>query len=261
MQRPSGVVDFTPDPELFPFESRWFDSSVGPIHYIDEGEGRPLILFHGNPDWSFLYRNMVIELRDRFRCIAMDYPGFGLSAHPGDGYGYTELERYAKDIRKELSVVEGVARVDLWGEQTKVVYLDVKQSQLSQLGITDKSVVSTLNRPVDTSLYRCACRGPWRSSWTRSGNSRSTSAGCCWPPTEASKPCARTARRCGSIPDGPTSSLRERQFRRWSRRNGCCSSATPMKRRFASLPSPQRTIPLRRRTRKPTGSSAASRTR
>jgi len=75
-------IDFTPDPALYPFESRWFDSSQGRIHYIDEGEGPPLLLCHGNPTWSFLYRNIVIGLRDRFRCIAPDYLGFGLSDRP-----------------------------------------------------------------------------------------------------------------------------------------------------------------------------------
>lgn len=91
MDRPAGVVDFTPDPTLYPFESKWFSSSVGPVHYIDEGKGRPLLLMHGNPDWSFLYRKIVLALRDDFRCIAPDYPGFGLSIHP-DGYGYTPAE-------------------------------------------------------------------------------------------------------------------------------------------------------------------------
>lgn len=80
-------VDFTPDPELYPFESRWFESSVGSVHYIDEGEGRPIVLMHGNPDWSFLYRKMVPLLTPHFRVIAMDYPGFGLSVHPR-GYSY-----------------------------------------------------------------------------------------------------------------------------------------------------------------------------
>lgn len=99
MDRPAGIVDFTPSPEHFPFESRWFESSVGPVHYIDEGAGRPLVLFHGNPDWSFLYRKMVLALRGRFRCIAMDYPGFGLSVHPA-GYGYTAREH--ADVIAEL---------------------------------------------------------------------------------------------------------------------------------------------------------------
>lgn len=85
------VPPFTPDPRLFPFESKWFESRVGPIHYIDEGEGEPLLLLHGNPTWSFLYRGIVIRLRSRFRCIALDYPGFGLSVRP-DGYEYTPAE-------------------------------------------------------------------------------------------------------------------------------------------------------------------------
>ena len=61
------------------------------MHYIDEGEGRPIVFCHGQPMWSFLYRNIVIGLRDRFRCVVIDYPGYGLSIRP-DGYGYTPRE-------------------------------------------------------------------------------------------------------------------------------------------------------------------------
>ena len=82
---------FVPDPTLYPFRSRWFDSSAGRVHYIDEGEGPPILFLHGNPTWSFLYRNVVIRLRERFRCVAIDLPGFGLSEHP-EGYGYTPAE-------------------------------------------------------------------------------------------------------------------------------------------------------------------------
>jgi len=84
-------IDFTPSAELFPFTSRWFDSAVGRVHYIDEGRGRPILFLHGNPTWSFLYRDIIRMLRDRFRCVAVDYPGFGLSNRP-DGYGYTPAE-------------------------------------------------------------------------------------------------------------------------------------------------------------------------
>jgi haloalkane dehalogenase len=88
------AVDFIPSRELFPFTSRWFDSSAGRVHYVDEGEGRPLLLLHGNPTWSFLYRGVITRLQDRFRCIAPDYPGFGLSDRPA-GYGYTPAEHAA----------------------------------------------------------------------------------------------------------------------------------------------------------------------
>ena len=79
---PAGVVDFVPDPELYPFESNWFESSVGAVHYLDEGEGQVLWLMHGNPDWSYLYRQMIPELSKHFRCIVPDLVGFGLSTHP-----------------------------------------------------------------------------------------------------------------------------------------------------------------------------------
>ena len=85
------TIDFKPSTDLFPFESRWFESSVGSVHYIDEGEGRPIVFCHGQPMWSFLYRHVVIGLRDRFRCVVIDYPGFGLSVRPA-GYGYTPRE-------------------------------------------------------------------------------------------------------------------------------------------------------------------------
>jgi len=84
-------TDFRPDARLFPFESRWFENSRGKVHYIDEGEGPPILFLHGNPTWSFLYRGIVIRLRKRFRCIVPDLPGFGLSSHPLD-YRYTPEE-------------------------------------------------------------------------------------------------------------------------------------------------------------------------
>ena len=80
-------ISFTPDQELYPFTSRWFDSSRGRVHYVDEGSGTPILLCHGNPTWSFLYRDIIKALRGQFRCIAPDYLGFGLSERP-TGFGY-----------------------------------------------------------------------------------------------------------------------------------------------------------------------------
>ena len=85
------IPPFQPDRRLFPFESKWFQCAAGPVHYVDEGSGPPILFLHGNPTWSFLYRGIIIRLRKQFRCIALDYPGFGLSAHP-ENYGYTPQE-------------------------------------------------------------------------------------------------------------------------------------------------------------------------
>jgi haloalkane dehalogenase len=89
-------VEFTPDPTLYPFESRSFDSSAGRMHYLDEGEGTPILFCHGNPTWSFLYRQIVTRLREQFRCLAVDYLGFGLSERP-QAYGYT-IEEHARTV-------------------------------------------------------------------------------------------------------------------------------------------------------------------
>ena len=79
------------DNHLFPFRSHNADVDGCRVHYIDEGDGPVLLMLHGNPTWSFLYRHLIAGLRDRFRCIALDYPGFGLSRAPR-GYGYTVAE-------------------------------------------------------------------------------------------------------------------------------------------------------------------------
>ena len=105
--RPAWVPD-----ELYPFESHYADVAGSRVHYIDEGGGPPLLLLHGNPTWSFLYREIVKGLRDRYRCIAVDHPGFGLSS-PAPGYGFTPAEH--ADVLEQL-----VLRLDL-GELTMMV--------------------------------------------------------------------------------------------------------------------------------------------
>jgi multidrug efflux pump subunit AcrB len=74
-----------------------------------------------------------------------DVFGFQLAV-VGDGFSYAELEAYAKDIKKELSLVENVARVDLWGVQSKAIYVSVSQTQLAELGLSDASVKATLEQ-------------------------------------------------------------------------------------------------------------------
>ncbi|MCY4425945.1 MAG: alpha/beta fold hydrolase [Halieaceae bacterium] len=82
---------FVVDVEEYPFDSRWFDCRGSDIHFVDEGEGMPVVMCHGNPTWSFLYRNIIKELAGECRCIAYDLPGFGFSEHP-DAYSYTPQE-------------------------------------------------------------------------------------------------------------------------------------------------------------------------
>jgi haloalkane dehalogenase len=75
----------------YPFEDHWLPFRDGHIHYVDEGQGPTVLLLHGNPTWSYLYRQVIRELRSRCRAVALDYPGFGYSKAPS-GYRYTPQE-------------------------------------------------------------------------------------------------------------------------------------------------------------------------
>jgi haloalkane dehalogenase len=93
--------------DLYPFEDRWIEIDGNLVHYVDEGTGPPLLLLNGNPSWSFGWRDVILGLRTTFRCIAPDYPGFGLS-RASDGYDFRP--------RSHSMVVEGlVERLELDG--------------------------------------------------------------------------------------------------------------------------------------------------
>jgi haloalkane dehalogenase len=80
--------------DLYPFSQNYFTHQSGlKQHYVDEGSGEPLVMVHGNPSWSFLYRDMIKEFRGQMRTIAPDHIGCGLSDKPGlDKFGYTLKE-------------------------------------------------------------------------------------------------------------------------------------------------------------------------
>lgn len=79
---------------LYPFQSRFFDRGGAKLHYLDEGSGPAVVMLHGNPTWSFYYRNLVTALRGEYRYIVPDHIGCGLSDKPGlDQYDYSLQSR------------------------------------------------------------------------------------------------------------------------------------------------------------------------
>ncbi len=101
------------DDSLFPFESRFVDIDGNTVHYIDEGSGPTLLMLHGNPTWSFLWRDAIDALRHDFRCIAIDYPGLGLST-PHAGYRYLPEEH--ADVVTGFVDALGLQEVTLVGQ-------------------------------------------------------------------------------------------------------------------------------------------------
>lgn len=96
---------FSVSKDLYPFEDHWFEQPGAAMHYIDTGgDGVPVVMLHGNPTWSFLYRDVIRALGEEHRCLAPDYPGFGFSEHP-PGYSYLPGE-HAEWIMAWLDALE-----------------------------------------------------------------------------------------------------------------------------------------------------------
>ncbi len=69
----------------YPWKGKWLHTQHGHrLHYLDEGRGEPLLMVHGNPTWSFYWRNLVKGLSDTYRCVVPDHLGCGLSDKPTD---------------------------------------------------------------------------------------------------------------------------------------------------------------------------------
>ncbi|MCH2045661.1 MAG: alpha/beta fold hydrolase [Saprospiraceae bacterium] len=84
------------DREEYPFQSHYMRINEQRIHYLDEGKGDILLFVHGTPLWSFVYRKLIKKLSTKYRCIALDHLGFGLSDKPKD-YNYT-AQQQAKNL-------------------------------------------------------------------------------------------------------------------------------------------------------------------
>ncbi len=112
--------------KYYPFTGRYLEMSGLRLHYLDEGSGEPVVMLHGNPTWSFYYRNLVLALRGSYRCIVPDHIGCGLSDKPGDDrYVYT-LESRVDDLERlldHLGIASGITLVlHDWGGMIGMAY-------------------------------------------------------------------------------------------------------------------------------------------
>jgi haloalkane dehalogenase len=102
----------------FPWAPKYHDWEGLRLAYIDEGEGQPIVFFHGEPSWSFLYRTIIAVLLDKgYRCVAPDLIGFGRSDKPTD-VGWYSFDRHTESILsliESLDLSDAVFVVHDWG--------------------------------------------------------------------------------------------------------------------------------------------------
>ena len=84
---------------LYPFKSHYLTVGGHRYHYVDEGSGPVLLMVHGNPTWSFYFRELIAALCDRYRVVAVDHIGCGLSDKPPPGVYSYRLQSRIDDLR------------------------------------------------------------------------------------------------------------------------------------------------------------------
>lgn len=116
------VIPFIGGNVAFPgyeFESHFVEIDHLRMHYLDEGHGDTVVMLHGNPNWSYYYRNLVVALRDRYRCLVPDHIGCGLSDKPTDDRYEYSLARRVSDLEKWLEHCQATKDLTLvvhdWG--------------------------------------------------------------------------------------------------------------------------------------------------
>jgi haloalkane dehalogenase len=129
--------------DLYPFESNFIDINGHDLHYIEKGEGRPVIMVHGNPTWSFYFRNLIQELSNDFRAIALDHIGCGFSDKPDvKNYDYT-LESRVKDLDTLINSLDIDEKINLivhdWGGMIGLAWAVDHIDRVDKIIITNTS--------------------------------------------------------------------------------------------------------------------------
>ncbi len=103
-------------PGSYPFESHYAAVDGAQLHYADEGGGPLVLMIHGNPTWSVLYRGLIEGLRGQNRCIALDLAGFGLSAPPpGFSFKPEDQARLVAGFLDRLNLNDMTLAAHDWG--------------------------------------------------------------------------------------------------------------------------------------------------
>ncbi len=127
----------------YPFEPYYFNWGDIRMHYLDEGSGPPVVLFHGEPTWSFLYRKVIPELVGAgYRCIAPDYVGFGKSDKPADDafYTYDMHSESVAALLESLDLSRAAIVVQDWGGPIGLRFAVENSSAVTRLVILNTGI-------------------------------------------------------------------------------------------------------------------------
>lgn len=99
----------------FPFESRYVEVNGHKIHYVEEGEGQPILFIHGNPTSSYLWRNIIPYAAQQGRAIALDLIGMGKSDKPDLDYRFCDHAPIVDGFIEALGLKDVILVIHDWG--------------------------------------------------------------------------------------------------------------------------------------------------
>ena len=117
----------------FPFESKFVEVNGEAMHYIELGEGDPILFLHGNPTSSYLWRNILPYLQKQGRVIALDNIGFGKSAKPQIAYKFSDHISYLEGFIKALKLKNITLVVHDWGSVFGLDYASRHENNIKGL--------------------------------------------------------------------------------------------------------------------------------
>lgn len=124
------------DTAEYPFAPHEIQLDAGRMHYVDEGDGPPIVFVHGTPVWSFLYRTFVKRLSATHRCIVPDHLGFGLSQRPaGFGYRPQDHARNLQELIERLGLRDVTLVVHDFGGPIGLSYAVERPENVARLAI------------------------------------------------------------------------------------------------------------------------------
>ena len=141
--------------KLYPFSSHTLRLEKWRYHYLDEGEGETLLMLHGNPTWSFYYRNLILGLKDSYRCVVPDHMGMGKSDKPQD-YPYT-LSQHIDNLEKlvdHLGLDDITLVVHDWGGAIGMGFAVRYPEKIRRLVIFNTAAFLSQEIPISLKLCR-----------------------------------------------------------------------------------------------------------
>jgi haloalkane dehalogenase len=144
------MKQFSYPKNLYPFQSKWVTINGNRIHYIDEGKGETILFCHPPVASSFMYRNMIKDLSQNFRCVALDFPGFGLSEiAPASGYAQS-IHAQSEIVRALLGFLQlesvYLLMQECGGHAAMKVFMQ-QPDQLKGVILTDTIIFPVSNYP------------------------------------------------------------------------------------------------------------------